>query len=394
LLKTELKIFENLYCWEKNKYRTLFKNNFDLENYQNYFLKKLSNNKQKLEPIWLKSSGTTTNQPRLYKFPNKFYKTIENHHIWRIMDSHKITPGNVIKILQGLPPLSTNKLEGPSIVPSMGLMNKTWQLIFNPTEVDDNFWKKTMTDIKKLKPKFLYTSPSVFVSLKHKMKENFQFPIIFSCEILTDVLRKEANLYFEKSIDKMMDWPTGFGFFECEEGTKHIYDEFCIAKQKEKKITCINLFNYCEKEIEKTSDDAGILKQKVCSCGTYGNYLEEFKGKIFECLVSIKGTKYSSNFISNIFCSLSFELGQYEILQKKNKSIEFKIKKTIDNFQIKEISILLNNLIGDFDKNFYFSVLRDNDILFLSNSDLYIKFIFENPKIHNNKIISVRSHAF
>lgn len=393
MLKPELKIFENLNTWSKNKHITLFKNNFDLENYQNYFLEKLLKNKQKYDPIWLVSSGTTSNQPKHYKFPSKFYNTIENHHIWKLMHSHKIKPGNVVKILQGLPPLSTNKLEGPIVMPSMGLMNNTWQLIFNPSEINNNFWKDIFISIKKLKPKFLYTSPSVFVSLKSIIEENFKFPIIFSCEVLTDALRKESNLYFEKSIDKMMDWTTGLGFFECESGTKHVYDEFCIAKQKEKNILSINLFNYCCDEPEKICDDTGILKQKTCSCGIYGNYLEEFKGKTFECLVSIKGTKYSSNFISNILCSLPFELGQYEIFQTKNKSIEFKTKKIIENYQIKEIAILLNNLIGDFDTNFCFSVISGDKILFLSNSNLYIKFIVENPKIYNNKIISVRSQA-
>lgn len=393
MFKIELKIFEDLDVWKKNRNKTFFKNNLNLEFYQNYFLKNLLENKNKYEPIWLKSSGTTGNQFKCYKFPSKFYDTIENHHIWKIMQSHKIDKGNVVKILQGLPPLSTNKLEGPISMSSMGSMNNVWQLIFNPLESDDNFWKNIFANINKLKPKFLYTSPSVFVSFKHAIKEKFKFPIIFSCEVLTSAVRAESDLCFQKSIDKMMDWTTGLGFFECEFGTKHIYDEFCIVRQKEKNLTSINLFNYCCDEIENICDDTGTLRQKKCPCGIYGNYFEEFNGKIFECLISIKGTKYSSNFISNIFSSLSFELGPYEILQTKNKSIEFKTKNKLNDFQVKEIATLLNDLLGEFNKNFYFSIINNNEILFLSNYNFYIKFIFENPKIYKNKIVSVRSYA-
>jgi hypothetical protein len=308
------------------------------------------------------------------------------------MHSHKINSGNVIRILQTTK-ISSNKLEGPKKVSSMGLMNNTWNLFFNPIEVVSNFWKDMFVNIKKLEPKFLYTSPSVFVSFKEEITENFKFPIIFSCELLTDVLRKESNLYFEKSIDKMMDWSTGFGFFECESGTKHVYDELCIAKKKEEKIVSINLFNYCSDFVEKTCDDVGALKKEICSCGIYGNHLSEFKGRNFECLVSIKGTKYSSNWMMSSFSSLTFEIKQYEVLQTKDKNIEFKTKNPIDDFQAIEIATLLSDLIGDQDKNFLFSVFNNNKILFLSNSNLYIKFIVGNPKIYKNKTISVRSYS-
>lgn len=395
MLKPELKIFENLNIWDKNKHRTLFKNNCDLENYQNYFLEKLLRNKQEYEPLWLMSSGTTSNTPKHYKFPNKFYNTIENHHIWKLMHSHKIQPGNVIKIFQGTDTNSTNKLEGPTKVSSMGLMNDTWQLIFNPSKIDNFFWKNIFTTIRNLKPKFLYTSPSVFDSFQQEIEENFEFPIVFSCEVLADSVRKKSNLYFEKTIDKMIDWTTGLGFFECEFATKHVYDEFCVAKQKEKEnIVSINLFNYCSDHIEKTCDDLGILKQKTCQCGIFGNYLHEFKGKTFECLVSKKGIKYSANYIANILSTLSFELDQYEILQTKNKDIEFNTKNSIDDLQVLEIVKILNRLIGDHEHNFSFSIFNNNKILCLSHSsNLYIKFFTKDPEIYKNKIISVRSDA-
>ncbi len=394
MLKINSEIFENLIAWKKKRNDTLFKNNLDLEYYQNYYLKKLLESKEKQTPIFLKSSGTTNNISKEYKFPSNFHKIIEYHHIWKIMHVHKINAGNVVRILQTPPePTWKNTIIGPILLPSMGLKNKTHNFVFNPLIVDDNFWKDIFLKIKNLKPKFLYTTPSVFVSFKNKIKEKFEFPIIFSCETLTDAVRKESNLYFKKTIDKMMDWTTGLGFFECEYGTKHIYDEFCIVKQKEKEIlTSISLFNYFDKS-EKTSDDTGTLKKKTCLCGIYGNYFEEFKGKIFECLVSIKGVKYSSNSIARMFQGLSFELGIYEILQKKNKSIEFKTKNKLEYYQIEILANILNNIIGDYNENINFSIIQDDNVLLPTNSNLCIKFITENLKIYKNKIIMVRSYA-
>lgn len=391
MLKQDLKIFENLNIWDKNKHKTLFKNKFELENYQNYFLEKLLKNKQEYEPTILTSSGTTNNKPKRYRFPKVLYPIIETQHIWKIMQSHRIESGNVVAIFQTFNP-SKNKLEGPIKTSYMGLVNNTWELFFNPLEINENFWKNIFINIKKIKPKFLYTSPSVFESFSKEVKENFDFPVIFSLETLTDAVRKKSELVFSKSIDKMRDWTTGFGFFECPYGTKHIYDELCLVKQsQEDKIISTDFFNYCELFIDKASDDLGVVEQKLCDCGIYGNYLQKFTGKIGECLVSIKGKKYSSNFIMNLFTYLSFELEQYEILQTKNKSIEFKTKNTIDDHQATQIAIFLSRLIGD--EHYSFSILNNNKILSLSDTNLYIKFIIKNPKIYKNKIISIRSYA-
>lgn len=404
LKQNYLKIFENLNVWEKNKHKTLFKNKFDLEIYQNYFFRKLLENKKEYEPLWLTSSGTTSNNPKRYRFPIKFAPTVENHHIWRIMHSHGIEPGNVMAIFQTLKSSSedscniydpcTNKLKGPNKKAFMGLMNNVWELYFNPLEINENFWKDVFENIKKIKPKFLYTSPSVLESFYKEINENFDFPVIFSLETLTDIVRKKTELVFSKSIDKMRDWTTGLGFFECPCGTKHIYDELCLVKQlEEDKMSATDFFNYCELFVDKISDDLGTIKQKLCDCGIYGNYLCEFKGKTGECIVSIKGKKYSASFIMNLFSYLPFELNQYEILQTKNKDIEFKTKNIIDNFQANKIATLFCELIGDLDESFSFSIFNNNEILSLSNSNSYIKFIVKNQKIYKNKVVSIRSYA-
>jgi hypothetical protein len=63
MLKQDLKIFENLDIWQKNKHKTLFKNQNELKNYQNYFLEKLLKNKKQYKSTTLTSSGTN-NKPK------------------------------------------------------------------------------------------------------------------------------------------------------------------------------------------------------------------------------------------------------------------------------------------------------------------------------------------
>jgi hypothetical protein len=189
----------------------------------------------------------------------------------------------------------------------------------------------------------------------------------------------------------MRDWSTGFGFFECNKNNRHVYDELCFIKQIEnKKIKCTDFFNYCDKIIEKDSDDVVLFEQKKCDCGLYGNIIKEFEGKTFEVLVSIKNKKYSCNFISNLFNKIKQDLSSYEIVQKEDKSIEFNSIDKLDNKVILEISNLLGFLVMDDGNqpNIYYK----EKLLFESNSS-NISFRFDQKKynIYRNKKISLRS---
>jgi phenylacetate-coenzyme A ligase PaaK-like adenylate-forming protein len=401
-------IFDNLKSWEEHKHLTLFKNKSELDSYQKYYLKKLLNNKQQYEPKWMLSSGTTSNIAKNYRFPNKFYDLIENHHIWRIMNSHKINAGNVVRIFQGTSTNSTNNFIGPIKMSSVGLMNDCWNLIYEPYKADEKFWKKILNKINELNPVFLYTSPSVFSSF-HKEIKQFNFPVIFSCEMLTDPIRKKSELFFGEVIDKMRDWTTGFGFFECPFKTRHLYDDLCLVSLKESnKIHCTDFFNYCNtipeplepglfdlhksNFTEKQSDDIAKIKQTKCNCGIFGNTLIEFEGKFFEHIVSVNGKKYSSNYISNALSSIKSELLEYKIIQNKDKSIEFSVKNKLSNEDVILIANMMNNIIMD-DGN-KLSILADNKIIFNSfDCNLYIKFKTENNKLHRNKMISLRSYV-
>ena len=389
MLTNNLKIFDNINLWEKNKNHTLFSNKFDLDFYQQYFLKELLNNRKFYSPLKLTSSGTTSNQPKKINFPKELYNIVENHHIWRIMNSHDIEPGNVVRIFQAS--VSRSEIKGPIKNSSLGLCNNSWEIIYNPFDIEENFWKNNIDFLIKLKPKFLYTSPSVFMSFYKNIENKFEFPVVFSCETLVDSTRNLAKDFFSKAIDKMRDWSTGFGFFECNKHNRHVYDELCFINQVEnKKIKCTDFFNYCDKIIEKDSDDVVLFEQKKCDCGLYGNIIKEFEGKTFEVLVSINNKKYSCNFISNLFNKIKQDLASYEIVQKEDKSIEFNSINKLDNKIILEISNLLGFLVMDDGNqpNIYYK----EKLLFESNSS-NISFRFDQKKynIYRNKKISLRS---
>ena len=101
MINININIFDDLNNWNINKNLTLFKNKKQLDFYQKYFLNALQKNKNKLDRVILESSGTTSNKPRKIPFPKKFYEVIENHHIWRIINSHRINFGNIVRIFQG-----------------------------------------------------------------------------------------------------------------------------------------------------------------------------------------------------------------------------------------------------------------------------------------------------
>lgn len=389
MLRYNIEIFENRIVWQKRKQLTLFKNKYKLNSYQDYFLNKLIKNKKKYNTVVLRSSGTSGGPGKKIEFPNVFYENIENHHIWKIMHSHHIPAGNVVSMFQGSNDWGDL---GPKKIASLGLANNSWNLNYNPKHSNFDFWKLKIKLIKEINPSFLYTSPSVFVSILEFLEsENvfFDFPVVFSCETLTDEVREKAKLFFSKVIDKMMDWTTGFGFFECNCGSRHVYDELSIVKQKYNTISSKSLFNFID-TFEKISDDFVFLEQRLCECGIYGNILKEFQGKIFECLISKEGFRYSSNYICGALLMFPFKLAPYEIIQTKDYNIEFSTKNHFDDSQFISIANLLSGILLNKE---LFSVFVENRCIRLTNSNNFVRFFVKEPKLYRHKILCVKSHV-
>lgn len=394
MLKNISNLFYDEKRWRELRQFSLFTSEAQLLKYQELFAKKLrSCSHKKTETIILTSSGSTNNEIKAYPYPEKLFGLVDNHHMWRIFHSHGIPHGNAVKIFQSR--LGKNKMEGPFKNSSMGVDNSTWEMIYEPADVDGFFWENLVRSLRDLNPSFLYTSPSVFVSMQEFLNERFDFPVIFSCETLTDSVRNDASKIFTKVIDKMRDWTTGFGFFECREGTRHVYDDLCLVSQiGEKKISSLDFFNYCRGSAE-LSDDRGTIAKRLCKCGIYGNILDSFEGKDFECLVSINGTRYSANYVSNQISGLKKQdlfIRGYQIVQDKNKNITVKTRDAMGDKDAMLLAKSISYLLLD-RENKIASVENQEKRIHFGDGPTTIRICGEEPSLNKNKKISLRSFA-
>lgn len=376
--------------WNKLRLLSVFKSEKDLCKYQDFFIRKHSKKKSQ-ETINLLTSGSSDGIRNSYSYPRKTFKLIDNHHMWRIFDSHGIKSGNAVKIFQSR--TGDGRLKGPLQDSSMGLGNLTWHLMYDPCKADKSFWESKIKQIRFLKPVFIYTSPSVFLSMQDFLGSVFEFPAIFSCESLTENTRKDAMCFFTNVIDKMRDWTTGFGFFECNKGVKHVYDDLCVARQGEgDEIQCLDFFNPSGKK--KISDDRGFICKRKCECGTYGNIVESFQGKHFECLISAKGTKYSANLVSNQILGLQkmgLNLKEYQIFQDKDKNIVIRTRVGMDDHKAIILAKSMSYLL--LDKELKIATIINEEKTLHSGCDISIRICKEDFDLRSNKRISLRTLA-
>jgi hypothetical protein len=381
--------------WHKFRHLCLFSNEEQLSNYQGKLAKKLDLCEER-ETITLKTSGSTSNVMRQYQYPKKYFDLVDNHHMWRIFDSHGIKDGNVLQISQAHQ-MESDGLTGPHRYPSTGLQNKTFEIVYNPSKFNRKYWNLIFeSSIPVMKPVFLYTTPSVFVSIREHIKD-MDFPVIFSCETLTDEVRTEASKVFSKVIDKMRDWSTGFGFFECNKGSKHVYDELCAFRQDDGRVWVRDFFNYYDKS-EKMSDDISFVSKRMCECGIYGNIIDVFDGKTFECLVSIGGVKYSANYLANgVLAKSKTTIKEYQIIQDEKKNVLIKTTSELTDQEALNIAKSINFMLMDHQSS---DNLRNANV-FKEDKALYVSSP-QNPSItieksdhtlNGNKKISLRSFA-
>ena len=390
MIRPNFDLFFDESKWDKLRLLSVFESEEDLCRYQDFFIIKHSRKKSH-KTINLLTSGSSVGIRKSYSYPVKTFRLIDNHHMWRIFHSHGMKSGNAVKIFQSI--TGDGRLKGPIQDSSMGLENLTWSLVYDPCKADKSFWESKIKQIRFLKPVFVYTSPSVFLSMQNFLGSVFEFPAIFSCESLTENTRKDAEQFFTNVIDKMRDWTTGFGFFECSKGVRHVYDDLCVARQGEgNEIRCLDFFNPSGKE--KISDDRGFICKRKCECGTYGNIVESFQGKHFECLISAKGTKYSANLVSNQISALKkmgLNLKEYQILQDKEKNIIIRTKSGLDDQKAimlaKSISYLL------LDKELKIATIINEEKNLHSGCDVSIRICKEGFDLCSNKIISLRTLA-
>lgn len=317
--------FVDRWTWRNYREITEFRNQSELDAYQSGQLKYISKVHGKTPddcPVtdqipkarpgkWasLKRSGTSSslNSERWFLW-SRNVAILDAHHIWKIEKSHGLLqPGPVVFVqirsepFEGhhfLPNTRMISLYGPERHSPVGVHNQTYFLYYSCQErkYSRHNWEDSLRAARQLSPKFFRCAPSTIEYMYHFFDgEKFPCPVISSDETLTQRVRGMAEQMFSKVIDKMVCWDGCLGWFECNKGRKHVYDEFAIVKFIDGRMVTTDLnneatpfFNYCNK-------DYGDLRTGLCECGLYGNYFASFQGK----------------YIENIYNGRRFISGQY-----------------------------------------------------------------------------------
>lgn len=305
MLNFNLLPFSGIADWESYRNKLIFKNEKSLKRYQkqrldyicNYhcvdyqktdLIKSIPESKKNPKYIVLNTSGSNSSIQRSYKFPIKEYKEIEKHHFWRIEKEYNLESNGVVidcgysSSYDMSEEYKDSFLEGPHKMDYCGLHNDLYILNYR-RNTTSNSWVGLLDQIKLLKPKFFLCSPSQIetIYIKTNGKIKIDSIAISTRETLYPQTRKIGEKIFSGGvIDKMRCWDGGLGFYECKNKRKHIYDELCFVEETDEGIASTDFFNYNTPFIKYLNGDHGKISQGKCACGVYGNYFENFEGKI------------------------------------------------------------------------------------------------------------------
>lgn len=356
MLNYYLNYFSSEKDWMSNRHKTFFSSLKDVEKYQknkilflNKFYKtnvKASNIITKVpesincEKLQLYRSGlTSVTSDRAYFYSKTEQTFVEQHHIWKIEQSHNLSQkGNVVWITpRQVNYKNKDRLFGPNKYLSTGFQNDTYEVYYDQTW-DKEMWEHNLKLIKKLKPKFIRTSPSTIETIYYFLCDEiiFDCPVMLSEETLQNEIRLMAERIFSKVIDKMVCWDGCMGWFECPHGTKHIYDEFCHLERINGILVTTDLNNFASPFIRYANGDEGEVDQIECKCGLVGNYFKNFYGKIIESIFiedEKMGKIVPGRYLSEKL-SVFLRLGKEYSFQKKHiifdKKLVYRIKQNND----------------------------------------------------------------
>lgn len=392
--------FESRESWLRNRRMTLFRSERHLHAFQQQALERMRAvhgvdprtvaiidqipPPRECNSLTLMRAGTTSSleKDRLYRYSLPHYEWIEEHHFWKIEQSHGISePGSVVWIsttaypytreIKAAPPVVNDErctIYGPVKYLSVGSHNDVYEFFYNSTFSKDA-WQYNLEVAEKISAKFFRCSPSVLEAIYfYEPTFRANCPVVTSEETLTNRVRLIAERMFTKTIDKMVCWDGMLGWFECSHGRKHIYDELALVEEINGDLISTDLHNEAMPFFRYRNRDRGRLEQGMCGCGIYGNFLAEFEGKTIESVFAegkvIPGRLISEN-LSLFFrtgCCGSWRFGSnsggpatsrfenfqivYRLRQKVDQSIEFiYCGKEMSAAQIDDVVSVLNWII-------------------------------------------------
>ena len=289
--------------WDNEKYNLIFRNKHSLDNYQNNLYKNIKayychtdkTYKSNLNPCLydkdttlLRTSGSQSSLSRSYRYSNPQYLTIENHHWWRIEESHGLTDSGLILDFCYVsskdtiePYLECYVDDKVFCYPPVGIHN-TYKLFYYRRNTNHSSLISSLKEMQDLNPKIIMCSPSQleFLYLKSKGEVKFNCPLVTTRETLHPHVRNMGLKMFPKIINKMRCWDGGLTFYECNKGVLHICDELSLVEElADHKLASTDFFNFATPFINYLNGDCGIIEQKLCECGVYGNVFKIFHGR-------------------------------------------------------------------------------------------------------------------
>jgi hypothetical protein len=326
--------FTSAELWRSSRYTLLFRNESQLQRFQTSALRFIlkHHNLRHLSDVQpsdrlptphpstggviLRRSGTTDSRTiqreYLYSWPE--CPLIEDHHIWRIEESHRLCePGSVLNIVYHPFPHDQQSrmvklrhpkvamtydccIYGPYQISSLGSHNQVYFWYFNEN-TDERIWRYNLALARKMNLKMAQLTPSTLELLSTYADNTLPIPCIVTGETLYE--RARTNGLFSKLIDKMRCWDGGLSWFECAAGRKHVYDELCYVENHSGVMACTDLHNRAMPFIRYVNHDSGTLFCDICNCGVYGNYFAEFQGKEMEAII-VNGKVIPGSVLYNI----------------------------------------------------------------------------------------------
>lgn len=324
-------IFDKQEHWLSFRDRTWFRSEADLRAFQTArrqyicgvhgidwsaapVIEKLPDFRPDVPYVSLVRSGVTSSRlsDRIYRYSIPHQQIIEYHHIWKIEKSHNLLqPGNVIWVCSRPRPHFIDQfchhplcsVLGPKHLYSCGQQNTVYMLFYDAT-FSKEAWEYNLELARSLNPKWFRCSAST-IQVMHYYASHFRFscPVISSEETLTDTIRSNGESMFTRVIDKMLCWDGGLGWFECNVGRRHIYDELAYVEMADTYAVTTDLNNEAMAFIRYRVNDVGVVGRGKCSCGLFSNYFETFDGKHIEGLL-IGNNLMSGRYVSELVSSL------------------------------------------------------------------------------------------
>jgi len=349
------KLFSSKKYWDLHKSSLIFKSKSALDDFQYEMLRRICSihntvySEQKIQTdilpmkpsgaFWaMQSSGTQSGCPKKYTYPKPFYELIENHHIWRIEQSHELTnPGKVLSFRYN--EIINFNVHETSHYYAAGLDNNVWIVEYSHRCKD---WDKISKSILEGGYKYVIASPTEIQLLYFNAPATFQCPVISTRETLMPHVKEMALQMFPKVINKMRCWDGGLSFYSCDNDRLHIYDELCYV-ENDGVLISTDFYNYCHPFIKYANGDAGIIEEGMCTCGIYGKYFTEFQGRYVDAIKLgheyVAGTRISMA-IQTVLGKLKVALS-YKLVQESEKLCVFNY---CGNIQNQELALVVKTL--------------------------------------------------